>query len=315
VSIDVIDPMLRNPGIPDRHLHASHGPVGIVRRRCDVVGIPGQSVSQYFAVDFRSAFFGSPVLFEHDNARPLRENESVPVTVERTTGPLRLVVTGGERAGGRKARHGQVGHRGLGTPRDHDVRIPSPDDVICIPDAMDPGRTRRYRTGIRAGNPQMDRDLSRSQIDDHHRNEKRGHFTGPPFHQRLVVKFDPRQTPDARADIDTDQVPVLIVDLEPGILDCHFCRGQRIMDEGIHFLDILPVHPLRWIESLNFAAYCDRKTGRVETGNRTNPGASCQKIFPAVRDGVAERGDHPHARDNHSPNRRGGSGHHTRSLI
>ena len=93
MCVHVPDRRFRDPRVTNGLFDTIHGAGAVIRRRGDVKGIAGHGVAGQFSVDFGAAPLRVLQFFQHQHAGAFSDHESIPVTVKRTTRPLRVVVT------------------------------------------------------------------------------------------------------------------------------------------------------------------------------------------------------------------------------
>ncbi len=290
-------------------------PPRIIGRSRDVVGVSRQTIPEDLSIDGGLSGEGPVEGLQDHHPGPLSQHKTVSVPVEWTRGMLRIIVPRGKGPGRRKARHSQRSEGRFGATGQHGIGVPSPDDVIGIPDAVDTGCTSCHGAGIRPFEAHADCDLPGGQVDENHRNEEGRYLTRPSLHQLGVVVLDSADSPDSRSDIDPDPFAGAIVDLEGGILHRHLGCRNGVMDEGVHLLDFFLVDPLPRIEPLHLSSEADRKIGGVKAGDGSHSGPSSAGGVPSRLGGISQGRDDPDTRDDNPPVLEGTDPHQTRSLI
>ena len=147
--------------------------------------------------------------------------------------------------------------------------------------ASDPSRAGRSRArgagrasgGVRALGSGADRDPARGQVHDRGGDEEGADLARPRLEQRLVLALDGREPPDAAADVDAHLLGVLGPDLEGRVGERRVRRRHGELDEAVHLLDVLLLHPARGLEGLHLARELRRVLGGVEErdGRRSRP--------------------------------------------
>src|SRR5258708_12974599 len=87
VGVDVIDVAGRNLRVIERELHGARRTSAVLRRGGHVVGIRRKSVAGELTIDLRAALLPVFELFDDGNARPLADDETVTVAIERPGPP------------------------------------------------------------------------------------------------------------------------------------------------------------------------------------------------------------------------------------
>ena len=87
---------------------------------------------------------------------------------------------------------------------------------------------------------------------------------------------------------------------QPGIVDRHLRRRQRILDEEIHLLHVLAVDPGFGREVAHLAGDGGRQIGGIEPADAANAGAARAGGLPVGLDAGPQRRDHADAGDDHA---------------
>ena len=88
--------------------------------------------------------------------------------------------------------------------------------------------------------------------------------------------------------------------VKSGLLHRTFRGRDRIVDEGVHFLDVFLFKPAERIEVFDFGGNLGGKLRGIKTGDRCNAAASFAKAFPRFFGPCSQRGNQSHAGDNNS---------------
>ena len=90
------------------------------------------------------------------------------------------------------------------------------------------------------------------------------------------------------------------VDREPGVLHREVRGRHRELDEAVHLLDVLLLHPAQRVEALHLAGEAGGVLGGVEEGDGAGARPAGQEALPGLLGADAERGHEPDAR-HHDP--------------
>src|SRR5690606_34998151 len=104
-----------------------------------VVGITAHAEAHQLGIDVRPTGLRVLVLFQHQYPGAVAQHEAVAVQVPGAAGGFRVVVAGGQGAGGGKAPHaqGRAGH--FSAAGDHDVGVRVGDDARGLADIVGAG--------------------------------------------------------------------------------------------------------------------------------------------------------------------------------
>lgn len=262
MGVDVVDIGSRQTRTLQRHLHAAIGAVTVFRRSGDVEGISRQAVTDDFRIDLRAARLCVLELFENDDAGALAHDEAVTVDVIGARGFFRVVVVlGGQRLAGGKARERDTANRRFRTTGNHDVGVAERNQAAGVTDRMRAGRAGGDDRVVRAAKLMADRHLARGEVDEATGNEERRDTARTLVAQRVAAFDDAFETANARADQDAGGDLVLVVlRLPAGVGQRHVGSGHRVDDERIDLALFLRLHPVVGIEGC---------VGAVTEGNAT----------------------------------------------
>ena len=112
--------------------------------RGNVVRIGAHTETGQFGVDFRAAFFGVFVFFQHQHTSTFAHHETVAVFIPRAGSSGGVVIAGRQRLHGGKTTHAKHTHRAFGTAGHHHVGIAVLNHAGCIADAVRTGGTGRH---------------------------------------------------------------------------------------------------------------------------------------------------------------------------
>ena len=177
---------------------------------------------------------------------------------------------------------------------------PALDEPERVPHRMRARRAGRARRRVGTLRTGPDRDPARRQVDDGGGDEERADLARSVLEQRLVLALDCRESADPAADVDPGLLRVRGVDDEPGILERHVSGRHGELDEPVHLLDVLLLHPLQRIETLDLGREAGRVLRRVEERDRPRAGAAGEEGFPRRPGVVTEGRDDPNPRHDDS---------------
>src|SRR5438309_4167730 len=103
VSIDIVNLVRLNTGVPDGIRHHSNRAVSVFRRLGDMKRVTRHSVTNDFGVNLRPSLASMPELFENQDARAFTDNESVALGVERAARVFGIIVTSRQGSHSREA--------------------------------------------------------------------------------------------------------------------------------------------------------------------------------------------------------------------
>src|SRR5262249_38732926 len=144
----------------------------VFRRQGNMIGIAGHTVPDKFGNDLRAAFAGEFQFFDDKDAGSFTDDESIAVLIERTRGPLRLFIPGGESTHGGKPADTHRGDSSFRTSANHDVGVAAGNHAKRIANRVGAGGARRTRSGIRPSGAEPDGDLASRKIDDARGNKE-----------------------------------------------------------------------------------------------------------------------------------------------
>ena len=270
VCVDVVDLFRHNARLPDRHRHHTARAVGILRRRCHMVGIAGEAVADDLRIDVRAAPPGELQFLENHHAGALADDEAVAILVEGPAGVRRIVVACGERPHRGKPADAHRRDGRLGPAGNHCVGIASLDDLNRFADGVRRCGARRAGRQIRTLGAETYRHLAGREIDDGGRDEERRDLARPAVEQGFVLPFDRAEAADTGPDEDAHIEGVLRRDAQPGVIHRELRRRNRVLDEEVHLLDVLLLDERQGIPPLDLSCDLRRETGDVEPRNRTH---------------------------------------------
>src|SRR5712691_11960103 len=153
---------------------------------------------------------------------------------------------------------------------------------------------------IGPGSSKAHRDVSGSEIAEHHSREEGGDPVRPFLQECRMDGFQRFQTAKGRANVYADAVRSALRDDQPRVLDGFLSRSQGIMDKTVHaaqvaFVDVVlgskVTHcrsDLRWI------------LARVKAGNLADTRHPLTELLPDGINGEAQGGNRPKSSDHHT---------------
>jgi hypothetical protein len=179
--------------------------------------VAGHAVAGELRIDARPALLRRLHLLEDHDARALRDDEAVAVTVPRTRGVLRIVVALRQRLHDGEAPDGERGDHRLGPSGEREVRLAVLDHAVRLADRVRARRAGRHHGEVRPLHPVLDRDVAAGLVDDQAGDEEgRDRARVAAALEVLPVGLlDDRESPDARADHDGEALTVLVGDRDP----------------------------------------------------------------------------------------------------
>ena len=281
MCIDIVDVLGAQPCIIECQLHALCLILAVRRRARDMIAVRVRAVADELCIDMCTACLGVFECLEHDQPCALSHDEARAVLVKGTRSVRRIVIViRAERLHRRKARTRRLGDARLRAARDHDVRLAALHDAIGVTDTVRARGARRHDAGHRTVQAVVDRDLPRCHVGDHHGDEKGADTLGALFKETLVGAVHRLNAADARADIGADAVTVLLVEIEPRILQCHARRDDGKLRIAIHALGFLLVDVTVDGKILDLAGNLRSVARRVEASNAVDAVLSCEKCIP-----------------------------------
>ena len=297
VRVDVLDVRRLHARLIECHLHGTRIPFAFGRRGGDVVGVRGRAVADELAVDLRAALDGTLALLEDEDGRAFRQHEPIAVLVEWPRGLLRGVVAPAHRVHRCERADRQREHRRLRAADHHDIGLAALYQLGALAERV---RARRARRHVRQAGPaqvELHRDLRGAGVGHQHRDEKRRKARGSALlHQQDLVdeRFDPA---DAGRDRHADAVTIFTAALQARVVQCLSGRADRVLGEAIGAADLLAVHPLRRVETLDLARDLGLVGGGVEARDACDPASPMHERLPCGRHIEAEWRHRPEAGD------------------
>ena len=300
MCIDIVDVLGTQPCIIECQLHALCLILAVRRRARDMIAVRVRAVADKLCVDMRTARLGVFERLEHDQPCALAHDEPRAVLVKGTRSVRRIVIViRAERLHRRKARTRRLGDARLRAARDHDIRLAALHDAIGVTDTVRARGARRHDAGHGAVQTVVDRNLPRCHVGDHHGDEKGADTLGALFKETLIGAVHRLDAADARADIGADAVTVLLIEIEPRILQCHARRDDGKLRIAIHALGFLLVDVTVNGKILDLAGNLRGVACRVEAGNAADAVLSCEKRIPERLLADADRCDRADPRNDY----------------
>src|SRR5262249_22025077 len=140
----------------------------------------------------------------------------------------------------------------------------------AVPDGMRSRRARGAGGRIWALGPEPDRDLAGGKVNDRGRNEERGYAPGTTLKKLLMFALDHAEPADARSDIRSYPVSLILRDRQAGIVH-RFLRGCDCeVNEDVHLFGFLLLDELQGVKVLHLAGYPHGKIAGIESRNRSD---------------------------------------------
>src|SRR5208283_5678088 len=111
---------------------------------------------------------------------------------------------------------------------------------------------------------ELDRNVSRSHIDDKHRDKKRRNPPIPLFQVSLMIVLNGRKSSHTGADCHSDPFGIFPCNPETGIIDSHCSSSNRKMDEAVHLFDFFCLEVVCRIETLYFPGNTHRQQRSIK---------------------------------------------------
>ena len=179
--------------------------------------------------------------------------------------------------------------RRFGAAGDRGVEVAEPDHAVGFADRMTARRACAGGGEVGAARSVANRDLSRRQVADQLGNEKRRDVAQPGVDEDLVVFLDRAQAADADANQHADVVGVLFGDLEPRLAHRLLGRRDRVLDEGVHLLDVALLDPVLGIKIPHLARDAGGEVRGVEARNQPDTGPTRHQGVPVLFHSNSER--------------------------
>ena len=142
MRVHIIDVARIEAGVFQGAYHGQGGAFGIGRG--NVVRIGAHAETGQFGVDFRAAFFGVFVFFQHQHARSFAHHEAVAVFVPRAGGRGGVIIAGRQRFHRGKTSHAEHTHCAFRTASHHHFGIAVLNHAGGIADAVCAGGAGRH---------------------------------------------------------------------------------------------------------------------------------------------------------------------------
>ena len=299
VRVHIINVARVEAGVFQGACHGQGGAFSIGRG--NVVRIGAHAETGQFGVDFRAAFFGVFVFFQHQHARSFAHHEAVAVFIPRTGGSGGVVVAGGQRLHGGKTAHAEHTYRAFRAAGHHHVGIAVLNHAGGIADAVRAGGAGRYDAVAGALVAFKDGHVAGNQVD-----QRAGNKEGIDAARAVFVHHDAgflngRQAADAGTDVHTHagfiQGGIVV---QPGVGHGLQGSGNAVVDEGIHAARFFGANVIADLEIFHFAGNLGAQFARVKTGNPSDTAHAGQQVLPGIGHIVAHRGNLPQPGYHHS---------------
>jgi len=161
---------------------------------------------------------------------------------------------------------------------------------------MSSGRTGGDQPEVRAARAVAYRDVARSDVADHHRNQEGGDPAGAALQQHLGLVAHGGEPADSAGDDDADaggiNFTLAQVPRQSGGGHRFVGSCDRILAEKIQPLRFLGIHVPAEIEVLDLSGDLGPVFRGIEPGDRSDAAASVDQGVPEIRNVVADAGNH-----------------------
>ena len=300
MRIDVIHRIGIDAGILQSYLHAAFRAFAAFGGHGHVISVTAHAVTGHLGVNVCAAFFRVFIFFQHHHTGAITEYETIAFGIPGTTGGLRIIITAGQ--GARRCKAAQRHRTGgfFSAAGNHHIGIAVFDDSCRIADAVGRRCTGRHQCDVRAFHAVHDRQIARDHINDVAGNKERRDSARATLEIGVVTFLDAGQSANAGANSDADTLGIVIGDFQSSIVNRFFCRGQTIMDKGIHFFGFLGGKHRAHIKVFHHAAKARGKFRRIKFGDHADPAFAGQNIFPGGFYIKPDGRDHAHPRYYHT---------------
>ena len=300
MGVDIVHCFGSKPSEPERQLHRPRCTSPLFLWRGDVEGVRGSAVARQFGVDASAASLGAFQTLQHQNARPLSHDESIPLGVKGTAGALWLVVAGGDRPHILEASHGHLYDDRLASTADHHLGISSADHFDRLSDGVGPRGAGGGDTKI--GTPQTvgDGDSSRGGVGHHHRYHKRAHAAGAVLLKDIVILQQSGDTADSSPDEHARRLLQFIVERQVSVGDGLTGGLQGKEGKASSAARHATAKERHRVKVLDLSSYLYLQIGGVKQTDPIYPAAPSDERFPCHRYIVPQGRDCTQAGDNNS---------------
>ena len=161
------------PASSQRREHGARLRLAAVVGQRHVEGVAAHAVAGQLGVDVRAASLRVLQLLEHQHAGAFTDDEAVAVDVERPRRALGIFVVRAQRARGGEPGNADRADRRLAAAGEHDVGRAVADEPPAVADGVGGGGARRTGRAQRTLGAQLERDLRRAHVGDHHGDQQR----------------------------------------------------------------------------------------------------------------------------------------------
>ena len=207
-----------------------------------MIGIAGVCISHNLRINLRAPRLCVFVFLQHQNSCAFPHYKAASAFVKRGAGRFR-VLTGGQRLAVCKSRN----------PHRIDCRFrPSSNDCVRIPvfngakrlsDCMGRGCAGCYNRKIYSLGVKSNRNVSRSDVANHHRNQKRRNMAGSLREKFLTLFADGVDAASSRTDINAQTLRVNVFPrFQSRILHRLHCRRHSVLRKQIGFSHLRLFH-------------------------------------------------------------------------
>ena len=263
--------------------------------RCDVVGVAGVAIAGNLRIDGRSARLCVLVLLQHQDTGALSHDEPASARIKGRAGAFR-VLAGGQRFAVCKASHTDLVDGCLRSACNNSIGISIADGTECLPDGVGGGRTGGDHRQIRTLRMKADSDIARSDVSNHHRNQKRRNVSWSALPKLAALFGDGVDAAAAGTDIDSQPLRLYIfVGTQPCILHRLDRRCHGILRKQVGLAHLRALHVLHRVKILHLCCYLHLLLAGIKSGQQTNPVLSCNQVVPKAAAVISYRRDDPHA--------------------
>src|SRR5579875_685169 len=256
-----------------------------------MISVACRSITNHFRENMRSSRLRKFQVFQNQHAGAFAHHKAIASGVERTAGPLRVVIAARERGHIIERGHGNRRDASFGPTCDHGFGIATANGFPGLAYRIGAGRAGGYGRPVRPFRARHNGGKSRRPIDNHHVNEEWADAAWPSFKKDTELIVQRYQATNAAADVNADVVSVLFGDLQTrldkGLLSSSNC-DMLIRVAAANFF---AVHIEGWIKVPDLRAEMNTKLARIISGDLGHARFALAKRFPARGQVVSNRSD------------------------
>ena len=301
MRVEVPDVPGRDAGITEGRGHAARGAFAVLAGRGHVERIRRRAKAGKLAIDARPAGLRVFVFLQQQHAGAVAQHEAVATGIPRPRGGLRIVVAGAHRLHRAEAPHRCRRAAAFGTAGDHGVGIAMLDHAHRHADRMVRCRAGGHRGEVGALDAGEQAHLARQHVDDGAGHVERADLAQAAFVELDGGFLDAPDAADARPQQRPDALGVGVGHLEAGVFQRHQRGCHAVMDEVVHLLRVLRVHPAGDVEVADLAGNARRIGAGVEPRHHADSRAAVDDAIPVAGKVVAQRRDDAHPGDHDAP--------------